>query len=157
MTRVDSSALVGALVMMLGAAAWAQTPATCDDASNRCTSTARLVTEGDAPFATISLQVSRTGADPVLYVVAPLGIAARPGVRIVVNPGAVEIALPLDVCFPDGCRASTELTQDQLSRLVTAQDLSIQFIPFSSEETVAGEVAASALVDPLTRSGVSLP
>lgn len=144
-------------LLLPAAAAHAQDAATCDPATNRCTSLSRLVADGNKTFATVSLQIGKTGTEPVLFVTAPLGIAARPGVRIVANPGSVEIALPLDVCFPDGCRASTELTAGQLASLDAAQTLSVQFIPFSSTETVAGEMEGAGLTGPLKQAGVTLP
>ncbi len=157
MIRFDRAAL-GFFGMVLAATcAQAQDPATCDAGTDRCTSLVRLVAEGDQTFATVSLQIGKSGTGPVLFVIAPLGIAARPGVRIIANPGAAEIALPLDVCFPDGCRASAELSGEQLSQVTGAQTLSVQFIPFSSTDTVAGDIATAELVAPLRQAGVSLP
>lgn len=159
MVHLENIVFGGLLAITLAGTAYGQAlqAASCNAATDRCTSTTRLLADGNETFATVSLQVGKTGAEPVLYVVAPLGIAARPGVRVVLNPGATEIELPLDVCFPDGCRASTDLTADQLSQLSAAQDLSIQFIPFSSDETVAGELEAASVISPLTQAGVALP
>lgn len=153
--HIRSLCIVG--LLLAGSSAQAQDAATCDAATNRCISMARLVAEEDKTFATVSLQIDKSGTDPVLLVTAPLGIAARAGVRIVITPGASEIPLPLDVCFPDGCRASTELSAMQMSQLGEAQTLSVQFIPFSSSETVAGDLEAVILITPLRQAGVSLP
>ncbi|WP_207099751.1 invasion associated locus B family protein [Paracoccus shandongensis] len=157
MIRFDSAALGLAGLLLAVTGAQAQEPATCDPATDRCSGLVRLVAEGDQTFATVSLQVGKSRADAVLFVIAPLGIAARPGVRIVANPGAVEIPLPLDVCFPDGCRASADLSAEQLAQVTGAQTLSVQFIPFSSTETVSGELAVADLIAPLRQAGVNLP
>ncbi|WP_265501127.1 invasion associated locus B family protein [Paracoccus beibuensis] len=143
--------------LLAASTAQAQDAATCDAVTNRCTSMVRLVAEENRTFATLSLQMEKSGADPVLFVTAPLGIAARPGVRVVIDPGAFEIPLPLDACFPDGCRASTELTALQMSQLSEARTLSVQFIPFSSSETVAGDLEAASLISPLKQAGITLP
>lgn len=157
MIRSEIPALGLACLIAAAIPAHAQEAATCDGATNRCTSLVRLVGEGEQTFAAVSLQADRTGAEPVLFVTAPLGIAARPGVRIVASPGAAEIALPLDVCFPDGCRASAELTAEQLAALAGAESLSVQFIPFSGTETLGADLEAARLVDPLKAAGVTLP
>lgn len=157
MIRFDIRSLCIVGLLLAASSAQAQDAAICDAATNRCTGMARLVAEENKTFATVSLQIDRSGTDPVLLVTAPLGIAIRPGVRIVLNPGASEIPLPLDVCFPDGCRASTELSAMQMSQLGEAQTLSVQFIPFSSSETVAGDLEAADLITPLKQAGVNLP
>lgn len=146
-----------ALCLLLSPGTARAQDATCDAAAGRCTGTARLVDGKGQVFATISLQTAPDGSEAVLAVTAPLGIAARPGVRVVTQPGAEAILLPIDVCFPDGCRASTDLAPDALAQMVAAQGLSIQFIPFSSTETVAAEMPAADLIAPLRQAGAALP
>ena len=157
MTSFTIAGLFVTGLLMIGHPARSQEAAACDATTDRCSSMARLMTEADETFATVTLQIDRSGANPILLVTAPLGIAARPGARLILEPGSAEIPLPLDVCFPDGCRASAELSAAQLSQLAEARSLSVQFIPFSSGETVAGDLGSEDLTAPLRQAGVTLP
>lgn len=147
-----------ASVALTTPAAYSQSPAAdCDDATGRCSVTTRLETENDGLFATVTLQIGRDGAQPVLMATVPLGIAARPGVRIVAQPASDAFLLAVDACFPDGCRVSAELQPDDLSRLLGAQALSLQFIAFTDGQTLAADLPAASLADPLRAAGVTLP
>ncbi len=116
-----------------------------------------MQTEDDQLFGTLTMQIGQDGSQPVLFAVAPLGIAARPGVRIVVQPTMAEIGLPVDVCYPDGCRASADLSDTQLGQLAAAETLSVQFITFSDGTTLAADIPANSLIAPLVSAGVVLP
>ena len=71
-------------------------------------------------------------------------------------PGPVEVPLAVDVCFPDGCRASAPLDAAQMSVLLSAPQADLQFFPFGAEAPVAAAVTLPDLRGSLSGAGVTL-
>lgn len=155
--RTAIATLALATLLPLPGLAQDSSAAECDEASGRCTASVRLVAEDGKGFGTIGLQIDKNGNAPVLFAATPLGIAVHPGVRIITQPGAQELPLAVDACFPDGCRATLELGAEQLAGLTAAETLSLQFIPFSSTETVSADLPAAGILTALRDAGVTLP
>lgn len=138
-------------VMAQGAAS-----AQCPDGGARCTVSVQLRTDTGELFGTMGLQISRDGGDPVAFALTPLGTAVRPGVRMVTDQSG-ELLLGVDACYPDGCRATLELSPEQLAQLAGAEQLSLQFFPLESDKAISGEVSNPGFADALRAAGVALP
>lgn len=145
-----------ALAALTGGTALADTPATCDTSSGRCTVGTTMKTDDGKLFGTVMIEVDKDGADPVLVALTPLGIALRPGVRIVAD-GAAEFPLVADACLPDGCRASATLSTEQLATLDAAKSLSLQFFVPGQDQPLAGDVPNPDLIAALKSAGAALP
>ena len=65
----------------------------------------------------------------------PLGVALEDGIRMVV--GDKMIAIPMQVCFPDGCRAFRALTADELALLGSADSVQFRFFAYGQEKPIA--------------------
>ncbi|KGJ12969.1 hypothetical protein IX54_14165 [Paracoccus sanguinis] len=151
----------GACCLAAPALAADPSPSTqCEGDAGRCTLTLPLSIAagkaGEQPVgAALGLQIGRSGEEPILFALAPLGTAVRPGLRVVL-PGPVEVPLAVDVCFPDGCRASAPLDAAQMSALLSAPQADLQFFPFGAEAPVAAAVTLPDLRGSLTGAGVTL-
>lgn len=132
--------------------------AQCDAETRRCTALVQMTTEDGSYFASLGLQLGQiNNSEPVLFATLPLGIAVRPGVRVVIHPSTLEVILTVDTCFPDGCRATAQLTEEELGLLVEADQLSLQFIPFGTTDTLSADLLPSSLTEQLIAVGVSIP
>lgn len=157
MNRIILSALA-TLAMMAPAAMAQQTApiAECATDTGRCVVSAQLRTDAGELFGTLGLQIGRDGSDPVAFALTPLGIATRPGVRIVTDNNG-ELSLGVDACFPDGCRATLVLSPEQLAQLTATSDMSLQFFPFGADKALSGDVTDANLAKALRDAGVTLP
>jgi invasion protein IalB len=82
------------------------------------------------------LAVVSKNADAINFGVAlPLGTALTSGVRLVVND--ITISIPFRVCFPDGCRALTELSKEESDTLLATDMVDMRFFPYSSGKPVS--------------------
>ncbi|TYO89899.1 invasion associated locus B family protein [Oceanicella actignis] len=128
------------------AAAQARAPNWLKSCENgRCTVAARLVADGaDRIFATIVIGFDERGGAPTLTLVAPLGIAVPPGVRLVVD-GERAIDAPVTVCLPDGCRAARALSEDELAALARAQTLEVRYFEAAGGRQLAAPVSTAGL------------
>ncbi len=113
--------------------------------SGRCTAVQTLVNaDTGKPFASVGLQINKDGRSPVFFAIIPLGIAVRPGIRAII--GKTELLTQVDVCYPDGCRASLDLDEGQLAALLDGSKLDLQFFPYTTSDTpVAGATDISGL------------
>lgn len=115
----------------------------CAD-DGRCQAT-RVLTQSDTGqrFASLIVSFSRDGRRPAMTVATPLGIAVQPGVRVVVKDAFWS--LPIEACFPDGCRASRDLTDEEYQLLLSADSADIRFFPYGRQAPLAGEVGLAGL------------
>jgi invasion protein IalB len=156
-TKHSKLLLFWSFFLLLPVLAVAQS-AQCDAETRRCTALIQMTTEDGSSFGSLGLQLGQiNNSEPVLFATLPLGIAVRPGVRVLTHPSAHEVMLAVDTCFPDGCRATAQLTEDELVLLVEADQLSLQFIPFGSKETLSAGLSTSSLMEQLITAGFSIP
>ena len=95
-----------------------------------CTIAARLVSVQEARLlASLAMTHDLRAEVPVLAIFTPLGMATRPGVRLLVDD-RTPIPLQVDVCLPDGCRATLEMTEETFDTILSARSLSIQYFAF---------------------------
>jgi invasion protein IalB len=64
-------------------------------------------------------------ARKVLRVTLPLGMALQPGTRVVIDQGQPMNA-PYVICFPAGCVADYEASQELIDRMKKGQNLNVQ-------------------------------
>ena len=74
-----------------------------------------------------------------------MGTATEPGLRLV--HGASELAVPLQVCFPDGCRALAPLPPGALQAMDQAGTLEVRFFPWAADRPLAVPVPTTGLSD----------
>ena len=74
----------------------------------------------------------------------PLGTATEPGLRLV--HGATEVEVPIQVCFPDGCRALTALPSGALEAIDAAGTVEVRFFPWGAAQPLAVPVPTAGLV-----------
>jgi invasion protein IalB len=126
----------------------------CDDAKALCVSQGALVSEnGDRPAA-LGLQLSKDGSNAVIFVTTPLGTAIRPGLKL--RSGNEEFLLVFDVCFPDGCRATSELSSQSLATFLSLTDVDLLLFPFGNDQPLILNVPLKGLKESFSGS-VSLP
>ena len=95
-----------------------------------CTIAARLVSVQEGRLLTsIAMTHDLRGEIPVLAIFTPLGMATRPGVRLLVDETR-PIPVEVDVCLPDGCRATLELDRLTFETILAAQALTVQYFAF---------------------------
>ncbi len=138
-----------ALALWGGAAAAQDGWDTSCDAEGRCT-VALAVAASDTGqraatfFAVVSAAPMRVGA------VLPLGIAADAGVRMIVGGDEpVVIAAPVRVCYPDGCRATADLSEPEAAALAAADSIEIRYFPFGADAPVAVPIPLTGFGDRL--------
>jgi invasion protein IalB len=73
---------------------------------------------------------------PAMVAYAPLGIDVASGVAIKTEPGP-QIQMRVQTCTPDGCRAFTPLTEQQLAALRAARQMTFGIIPWGQTQTTS--------------------
>ena len=127
------------LLLMSSSASLAQD--TQDDWNNSCnpdtcTMSLSLYEQATDRRVATMLAVVTKGSDQINFGVAlPLGTALDSGVRVLAGDTIIEI--PFQVCFPDGCRALTGLTEDDLVALLSAETVDLRFFPYTSDKPVS--------------------
>lgn len=118
---------------------------TCAEAD--CTLVLRVADPAsDRAMATLLATVGPDEDEPIRFGVAlPLGLSLEPGIRVVA--GEESVALPFEVCFPDGCRASRPLTAPEEAALLRPGPLDLRFYPFGSDRLVSVAVPATGFAD----------
>lgn len=96
------------------------------------------------------LVVLRDGQSPLLGLVTPLGVALAAGARMLVDED--EIAVPFQVCFPDGCRGFAEVDDARIDALSAAQKTDLRFFAYGQEKPLAIEVPLDGLDGKLTEA-----
>jgi len=95
-----------------------------------CTVAARQVSLDEGRLlVSIAMTHGLEGENPALAVFTPLGVATRPGVRLMVDD-RLPVAIEMDVCLPDGCRATIEPAPEVFEAVVRARTLSVQYFAF---------------------------
>ena len=95
-----------------------------------CTVAARQVSLDEGRLlVSIAMTHGLEAENPALAVFTPLGVATRPGVRLVIDD---DLPLPIafDVCLPDGCRATIEPDAELFEAVVRARALTVQYFAF---------------------------
>lgn len=102
-----------------------------DDASGRSIATFLVALNFEMP-------------DKVLMGVAlPLGAALKPGVRLLQGETVIEVGY--EVCFPDGCRAMTEVAATDFDEMAKNEEIELRFFPFGQEKPIALPIPLSGL------------
>jgi invasion protein IalB len=111
-------------------------------------------TATDRNIATLLTVVRADDAPAFFGVAVPLGTALSPGVRFVAGEEAIEV--PFDVCFPDGCRALRELSDDELEVLTATESADLRFFAFQSETPISVKVPLTGLADAMSDARAEL-
>ncbi|MCA3248598.1 MAG: invasion associated locus B family protein [Azospirillum sp.] len=84
----------------------------------------------------ISVSVGYLGANnaPTLVVFTPLGVNVASGAAIRID-SQPQIAMPIQTCVPEGCRATVTLTAEQLRAFAAARTLTLGMVPWGSDQT----------------------
>lgn len=127
---------------------------TCDDATSRCTSQAAVTTESGERVAVLGIQINKDGSGAVLYAATQLGVAVRPGVRMI--GAGFETTLQFDICLKDGCRASTDLDAATLKQVLALTKVDLQMFPFGADAALSVPVPLEGLTTELSTQ-VTLP
>lgn len=143
LSRVTATAVIlwsGAITAQAegSPSAWKQS---CNEGA--CLSTLILNSDDGRAAATLLIQVSKESTR--FGAAVPLGVALEPGARLVV--GARKIPLPFEVCYPDGCRAMTEVSGKDLDDLNAAPELSLQFFSVTQEAPLSLTFVGSGIRD----------
>lgn len=95
-----------------------------------CTVAARQVSLDEGRLlVSIAMTHGLEAENPALAVFTPLGVATRPGVRLMVDD-SLPVPIAFDVCLPDGCRATIEPDAGMFEAVVRARSLSVQYFAF---------------------------
>jgi len=103
----------------------------------------------DNAFALFEILINVSNGEASIVLTAPLGVALQPGVRIIVE--GQEWFAPLKVCYSDGCRATVEISNDDLALLLQRQSMDIRYIPFGSEAPISAMLPLNGLVAAISR------
>jgi invasion protein IalB len=68
----------------------------------------------------------------VLRVTLPLGMALQPGTRVIVDSGQ-PVTAPYVLCFPTGCMADYEASNELITKMKTGQNLHVQGVNGSGQ------------------------
>lgn len=104
----------------------------------------------DSAFALFEILIDVTNGEASIVLTAPLGVALQPGVRITVDEH--EWLAPLKVCYQDGCRASVEMSNDDLALLLQKQSMNLRYIPFGADAPIEATLPLSGLVAAISRT-----
>lgn len=117
---------------------------TCND--KRCVISRRLVEQTTKrPFLTFSLSFEKDSKEPLLALIAPLGIALQPGIRVIVNARTLDV--PVRVCYPDGCQAARPVSEDEIALLRSSAEADVRFFVMEKSEPLAARVDLKGLAN----------
>jgi invasion protein IalB len=103
--------------------------------SDTCTLSRKLQNEERKSVVTTFFVVVERGKNTIRAgSLIPLGVAVQPGIRFVASSQVFEV--PVDVCYPDGCRAQREFTESQMTQMTSSPDLQVQFFPYGLDAPV---------------------
>ena len=106
--------------------------------SRDCDSTGCLIAartadpEQERLLATVILSHGPDFEEPLLVVFTPLGIAARPGVRVTLD-GETLFETVMEVCLPDGCRTAAPLSRADFDEFASAQTLEVRYFAYGND------------------------
>lgn len=110
---------------------------------NRCTvSRSAINTENHQRIATL-IVVLDIEEPTVIGAVLPLGVALEPGLRLLA--GSEELEVPLQVCYPDGCRGFLPVDDVVLSRIAAEAEIDVRFFPYSDDRPASVTIPLDGL------------
>lgn len=95
------------------------------------------------PVSTVLVVVPKIGETVFLGAAMPLGSALEPGIRIV--QGSETINAKFQVCFPDGCRALTEIPRATIQTMTKVGSVELFAFPYSSDTPISFQVPLAGL------------
>jgi len=101
-------------------------------------------------FALFEILIDVTTGEASIVLTTPLGVALQPGVRISVE--GREWYAPLKVCYADGCRATVEISNQDLALLLQKQSMDLRYIPFGGDAPISANLPLSGLVAAISRT-----
>lgn len=154
-------ALTTALLAVLGlfgsvAASSAQASWDTECGAETCSISRSVVeTNTDRRVATLLVVVEQGSNATTAGAVVPLGTATEPGLRLV--HGSTEIEVPVQVCFPDGCRALTALPPGSVEAMDAAGSVEVRFFPWEADRPLAVPVPTAGLAQAVSAARNRLP
>lgn len=104
------------------------------DADSCAVSRAVADVESGQRVGTLLVVLDQDGTSLVGAIV-PLGSAMEPGLRLI--HGSTEAAVPIQVCYPDGCRGLAPMDGAALDALATADTVDLRFFAFGTEAPIS--------------------
>ncbi len=104
----------------------------------------------DNAFAHFEILINVDDGSASLVLTAPLGIALQAGVRVDVEEQSWTA--PLKVCYSDGCRATIEITNEDLALLLSKPAMDIRYIAFGQENPVLATLPLNGLIAAISRT-----
>lgn len=127
------------LLMHQPAQAW-----TTECRENRCGISIAVKDEpSDRRLLSLAVLVNKDGSDPAVVLTTPLGTALEPGARLLIGPQ--EMKLTFKACFPDGCQAYRELSEDEHSVLRSASTVDALFFAQGSDKPFSAKIELTGL------------
>lgn len=120
------------------------------DGAGACRASRAMVERGTGQRAAIlSIVVQKDSPGLLVSVIAPIGIAVEPGVRLIF--GGMTQDAGVQVCYPDGCRAVAALETDAAETLLKAAQIDIRYFAFGADAPVSVTVPLDGLATSVTR------
>jgi len=104
--------------------------------------------ENNTRLATLQVLVERNTDTQGLAIIVPLGLALDAGIRL--NTGDDVRDLPVNVCFPDGCRVVLALSADEFRDLLFRPSLELNYFGYRAERPIAFSIELDGLKSALT-------
>lgn len=104
----------------------------------------------DSAFALFEILINTTSGNASLVLTAPLGVALQPGIQVIVEEQ--EWLAPLKVCYGDGCRATIEISNDDLALLLQKKTMEIRYIPFGKQNPLSAILPLNGLIAAISRT-----
>ncbi|MGP6085966.1 invasion associated locus B family protein [Antarctobacter jejuensis] len=131
------------LLAATGAIAQSDTDWPVNCSADQCSLT-RRVAESDGPAsATLLIGIDKDSDEARIGIAVPLGVALLPGARLLQGDDVIDLAF--DVCFPDGCRALTTISTDDLDKFAARDQTELRFFVVQLDRPVALEIPLSGL------------
>lgn len=120
----------------------------CDQ--SYCAFRKNLSLGGDATFAFLEILFNRVDGASTFVLTAPLGVSLEPGVRL--DVAGKNWDLPLKVCYADGCRATLDISSEDLAILLQKPTMDIRYIPFGTDVPRSATLPLDGLVAAISRA-----
>jgi len=115
----------------------------CSESSCTVARTA-IASETGQRSATFFAAIEKATDTTTIGVIAPLGVALEPGVRLVF--GDTSVIAEMSVCFPDGCRA---IVKENAVDVTKSESVDVRYFPFGSKGPLAVLVALDGIENAL--------
>ncbi len=83
-------------------------------------------------LATLTFVLEPDGAAGGFILDVPLGVALRPGVRLLFDDNERELLA--DVCYPDGCRFTKRLVVPEFSSLIESNTIEVRYFAYGKTD-----------------------